>query len=108
MKAILRVNFEFLAQGTVLRKDCDGNYFVSLPDEDLVRSPINRKKITVDGHYVESHPEIFELIEKQESKTALLRQALELLNGLTPTNHVVQDAIKKINLAMQTAGENEV
>ncbi len=82
MKAVLKVNFKFLAQGTVLRKDHEGNYFVSIPDEDYVSSPINNQKISVNGHFVESHPETFELIDKEESKTSLLQEAIQLLNGL--------------------------
>jgi hypothetical protein len=102
MKAILRVNFKFLAQGTVLRKDHEGNYFVSIPDEDYLSSPIDNQKITVNGHYVEAHPEVFEIIEKEESRAALLQDAIQLLNGMAPSNDVAQEAIAKINRALRT------
>lgn len=105
MKAVLKVNFKFLAQGTVLRKDNEGNYFVSIPDEDYLSSPINNQKITVNGYFVESHPETFELIDKDESKAVLLQEAIQLLNGLAPHNDVAQDAIAKINLALRTTVE---
>lgn len=105
MKAILKVNFKFLAQGTVLRKDHEGNYFVSIPDEDYINSPVNNNKIAVNGHYVKSHPEIFKLIEKEESKVTLLQDAIQLLNSITPDNDVAQDAIAKINLALRSTIE---
>lgn len=101
MKAILRVNFKFLSQGTVLRKDNEGDYFVSIPDEDYLNSPINNNKITVNGHYVEAHPETFEIIEKEESKVALLQDAIQLMNGMEPSD-AVKNAIAKINLALRT------
>lgn len=105
MKAILKVNFKFLAQGTVLRKDNEGNYFVSIPDEDYINSPIKNNKIAVNGHYIESHPEIFKLIEKDESKVTLLQDAIQLLNGITPESEAAQDAIAKINLALRSTVE---
>lgn len=102
MKAVLKTNFNFLSRGTVLRQDCNGNYFVSLPDEEIVNSPIQHSKITLDKHCVEGMPDIFELIDKDEGASKLLNDAIQLLEGMGD-NSVAGEAIKKIRLAMRSS-----
>lgn len=103
MRALVRQNYRHIAKGTILRKDNFGDYFISQPDADIVDSPIESGKITVNGHFVESNPEYFELIEVEESAEKLLNEAIMLLRGLD--DDVADKAIDKICLAMTSRVE---
>ena len=101
MKAILNANFQFIAKGTVLKKDVAGDYFVSRTDDEVLNSPVKSSTITIKGQFVESNPDIFEIVEKDETRESLLNDAVQMLSGLAATDSIVEEAINKIRRAQR-------
>lgn len=63
----LKQNFRFLAAGTTLMQDVNGNYFVHF-DEDYNKGQVFEQvnSIRLNGYMVENTPDIFEPVKEPE------------------------------------------
>ena len=59
---VLKKNYYFLAEGTVLKQDVEHTYFVSMSDDDWMDSNIIGS-IRISRLVVENTPDIFEEVE---------------------------------------------
>ncbi len=50
------VDFGFIPAGRVLKEDCNGNYFLSSTDEEVIDGSVPWISVTLKREYVESLP----------------------------------------------------
>lgn len=63
----LKEPFEFIAAGTILRRDMEGDYFISMSDEAYIASKTRGGiDFRLPGHVVESNPDVFEDVTDTE------------------------------------------
>lgn len=55
----LRLEYLFLAEGTILKKNTDGRYFIFMSDNTWRQAGVDGN-VTVRGDVVESTPDVFE------------------------------------------------
>lgn len=63
---VLEQNYYFIARGTILKQNKEGNYFISMSDSDWIACPIRVGRLVISGRVVENQPDIFQEIEEDE------------------------------------------
>ncbi|MBD77569.1 MAG: hypothetical protein CL840_01345 [Crocinitomicaceae bacterium] len=81
MKTIrLLKQLQYIAAGTVLKKNAKGDYFITMPDEVRVHGPVQSSVVEVSGEFIRSNPDYYEVIEGEKTKLMLIDEAFTLVD----------------------------
>jgi hypothetical protein len=94
MKLIrLTKQLQYIAAGTLLRKNNKGNYFITMSDSVRASGPVQASVVEVSGEFLRSNPDHYEVVEGEKDVFTLLDEAFTFID---PEN---KELISILNLA---------
>lgn len=70
----------YIAAGTVLIRDHEGNYFPSITDDEYVDGPLMHHPVKIRGDFFTSNPHVYEVVKGNKSKNQLIKEAMSIFD----------------------------
>ncbi|MCG9576049.1 hypothetical protein L1D14_07330 [Vibrio tubiashii] len=80
----LKTQLAFLAKGTVLKEDCERNFFVDMSAEMFNNGPFTTPTPRVCGKFIRANPDLYEELSWAPSKDDLICRALNRVEATLP------------------------
>ena len=93
---ILKKNILLISSGTVMRQNINGDYYPKVSDDAFYDGPLKKMDIVVDGQFIKSNPDYFEVSQGSKTPNQLIQETLNLLDA----KEVPEKVFKLLNQAI--------
>lgn len=70
---------QYIAAGTLLRKNSKGDYFITMNDSARDLGPIKASVVEVSGEFLKCNPDYYEVVEGEKSVFTILDEAFTFI-----------------------------
>jgi hypothetical protein len=76
----LTKQLQYIAAGTLLRKNTKGDYFITMEDSVRVHGPVQASVVEVSGEFLRNNPDHYEVVEGEKDVFTLLDEAFTFID----------------------------